>query len=139
MPVETKANDLFLKLNEGFIYSYSVTIFDLIDKVFSEEELDDIRTISKRLLIKATCDECIQNTFTVGAAAFDDKNACTNRIIREANLYISDTKAWALLEKLLTNTGKPQHIIEELNSLNLIGKDINPWDILIHLNSARKS
>lgn len=139
MTIETLvASKLGIKFSEGHTYSYTVTTSDLINKIFNDPELDSLRTISKKLLFKVSGDVNTSKAFTIGAAIFDNNDACVNRIIREVEMHVSDTHAWSVLQKILTDTGTPQQIIEDLNSLKLIGKDTDPWDLLYYLNSKRK-
>lgn len=137
MTVETISFDLKIKMCEATPYSYTTNAILLMKKAFDDPELNDVRIIAEKLLKNSVSDDCLSKPITIGASAFDDKNACINRIIRETELDIIDSKSWSLLQRVLTNKGRPQQIIIELNELGLIDNNVNPWDLLSQLNSTR--
>ena len=111
-------------------HSYTSTPIGLIDRIFDDPELDRIKDIARNLLTSSVDPNLLSKEITIGAAAFGNSNACTNRLLREVEFGITDSVHWSLLQNLLLKNGKPQKILLSLYKLNLIDKDTDQWELL---------
>lgn len=125
--LDTKTRVTFV---EARPYSYVTTPLGLINKIFEDPELDYIKLISNKLLSSAVEPDLLTKEITIGAAAFNDCNACTSRLLRETRFGITDNQQWTIFQNLLLNSYKPQEMLMQLNKSGFIDDNIDPWELL---------
>lgn len=125
--LDTRTKVTFLEVKP---YSFVTNTLGLIDKIFDDPESNSIKNIATKLLASSIGANSFSKEITIGAEAFDNSNACTNRLLREVEFGVTDNVGWSLLRNLLLKSGKPQDILLSLNKLGVIDKNTDQWELL---------